>query len=572
MQQLLGIPASSGVVLGPAFRFERQALDVPRLTGQDAEAEWSRFQAVVARVQAELAQVRDRAERELGKWEAAIFDAHLMFLSDPALLEAIRSAIDAGGLNAEAAVYDATQHYAAILEKLPDATFSARAADVHDVGHHLLRALMNVSDEAARLTAPSIVIAHALTPSDTVTMDRRLVLALVTEVGGPTSHAAILARSYGIPAIVGVGGGLAQIAAGTLVAVDGDAGTVVVDPDETTRRAVEARRATRQARLAQAVARAAEPAVSRDGRRVEMAANVGAASGARLALENGAEGIGLFRTEFLYLKRDTPPGEDEQVEAYRAVIAVMGNRPVIVRTLDIGGDKPLPYVDVGPEANPFLGLRAVRIGLKYPDLLSTQLRAILRAGAGFAVKIMFPMVATVSEARAARAMVEQARADLAARGALMAERVEVGIMVEVPSAALIADQLAREVDFFSIGTNDLAQYTFAADRTNARVAHLTDAFHPAVLRLVRQVIDAAHAAGKWAGLCGELAGEPLAVPILFGMGLDEFSMNPPAIPLTKEIVRGLTMDEARSAALVALNFEEGSAVRELVRARWPWIS
>lgn len=572
MRQFRGIPASPGVVLGPAFRYERKALDVPRVTGRNVEAEWARFEAAAPRVREELAQVRERAEREIGKAEADIFEAHIMFLDDPALLDAVRSKIEADGLNVEAAVQDATRYYASILEGLPDPTLSARAVDVHDVGYRLLRALMNVAEDGMSLTVPSVVIAHELTPSDTVTMDRRLVLAMVTEVGGPTSHAAILARSYGIPAIVGVGAGLIEIPAGTLLAVDGGAGVLIADPDEARRKEMETRQAGLQARQARARARAAQPAVSRDGRRVEVAANVGAVSDARAALEEGAEGVGLFRTEFLYLKRESPPAEHEQVDAYRAVIEVMGDRPVIVRTLDIGGDKPLPYIDVGQEDNPFLGLRAVRLGLERPDLLLTQLRAVLRAGAGHNVKIMFPMVATLREARAVQAMTEQARSELVDRGVSVAERVEVGIMVEIPSAALIADRLAREVDFFSIGTNDLAQYTLAADRTNARVAHLADAFHPAILRLIRTVIDASHTAGKWTGLCGELAGEPLAVPILFGLGLDEFSTNPPAVPVVKEIVRGLRLDEARSVALAVLDLDDGDAVRALVQEKWPWIA
>ena len=569
MRQLQGIPASPGVVLGPAFRFERRSLEVPRLTGRDAAVEWARFEAAAALAKDMLMRIRDRAEREVGKAQADIFEAHLMFLEDPALLFAIRESIESNGVNAEAAVYDATNYYAAILAELPDPTLSARAADVYDVGRRVLRILMDVGEEDVTLTAPSIVIAHELTPSDTVMMDRRLVLAMITQIGGPTAHAAILARSYGIPAIVGVGDGLLDIPAGVLVAVDGDSGTIIIDPDDETSQVYAIRQANLRSRLAHARAHTAEPAVSRDGRRVEVAANVGAASGARAASDFGADGIGLFSTEFLYLKRESAPSEDEQVEAYRAVIQVMGDRPVVVRTFDVGGDKPLPYMDIGREDNPFLGLRAVRIAFEQPDLLLTQLRAIYRAGAGRNVKIMFPMVATVSEARSLRGFARQACEDLRARNTPIAERVEVGIMVEVPSAAVTADHLAREVDFFSIGTNDLAQYALAADRTNARVAHIADAFHPAVLRLIKQVIDASHTAGKWTGLCGELAGEPLAVPILFGLGLDEFSMNPPAVPVAKSIIRELTVAEARDIALRALDQEDGAAVRALVRDKWP---
>jgi len=567
MRTLQGIAASPGVALGPAFLFERADLEVPRVDDCDAHVEWARFEKAAAQARIDLQKVRERAEREAGKSEAAIFDAHLMFIDDPALVDAIRNGIEANGLNAEAAVYDAVHYYANILAELPDPTFSARAADVQDVGQRLLRILMDVPDVEISLSTPSIVIAHDLTPSDTVMMDRKLVLAMVTSLGGPTSHVAILARSVGIPAIVAVGDGLTSIPTHTSIAVDGDAGLVIVDPDEATRAAFAQRRADEHARRAQAEAQADEPAISRDGRRVEMVANIGNVSGARAAMEAGAEGIGLMRTEFLYLKRATAPSEDEQYAEYRAIVETMNGRPVIFRTLDIGGDKPLPYLDLGHEDNPFLGLRALRIGLQQPELLLTQLRAMFRAGAGQPIKIMFPMVATLSEARAARQMVEQARAQLIAQSVPIAEDVEVGIMVEIPSAALIADQLARVVDFFSIGTNDLSQYTLAADRTNAKVAHLADAFHPAVLRLIKQVIDASHAEGKWTGLCGELAGEPLAVPLLFGLELDEFSMNPPALPIAKQIVRGLTLDDAREVALAALELEDGAAVREWVRAR-----
>ncbi|MBL7063852.1 MAG: phosphoenolpyruvate--protein phosphotransferase, partial [Anaerolineae bacterium] len=379
----------------------------------------------------------------------------------------------------------------------------------------------------------------------------------------------ILARGLGLPAIVGAGSHILEIPDDAMLALDGDDGTLLVEPDEGTVAVYRARQAAAVTVLAQARERAHEPAVTRDGHRVEVVANVGNVEGARAALESGAEGVGLLRTEFLYLERTHLPDEEEQYRAYRDIVDVFGDLPVILRTLDIGGDKDLPYLDLPHEMNPFLGLRAIRLCLARPELFKPQLRAALRAGAGRNLKLMFPMVATVAEVRAARAVLEECRAELLDEGQPVAERMKVGIMVEVPAAALLADHLAAEVDFFSIGTNDLSQYTLAADRTNASVAPLADAFHPAVLRLVHDVIAAAHGQAKWVGLCGELAGEPLAIPILLGLGLDEFSMNPPAIPLAKQIIRALTLDEAREVAQAALELDSPDAVRALVRERMP---
>jgi phosphoenolpyruvate-protein phosphotransferase len=373
----------------------------------------------------------------------------------------------------------------------------------------------------------------------------------------------------GLPAVVGVGPDLAEIPDDVTLILDGSSGVLAAEPDEETIATYRARQAAVAEVLAQAREQTHEPAITRDGRRVEVVANIGNVEGAQAALEAGAEGVGLLRTEFLYLERARLPDEEEQYRAYRAIVDVFGDLPVILRTLDIGGDKPLPYLDLPQEANPFLGLRAIRLCLAQPELFRPQLRAALRAGAGRNLKLMFPMVATVAEVRAARALLEECRAELLAEGQPVAEGMEVGIMVEVPAAALMAEHLAAEVDFFSIGTNDLCQYTLAADRTNAQVAPLATGFHPAVLRLVRDVIAAAHAQGKWVGLCGELAGEPLAVPILLGLGLDEFSMNPPVIPLIKQIIRALTLDEAREVAQAALELDGPDAIQALLREQVP---
>ncbi len=569
MNTLHGIAASGGLAIGPAFHFRKAGLCCERTTVQDPAAEWARFQAALATAGEELAHVCASAEAQCQPEEAAIFQAHLLILDDPDLLDQVRLLIEEQHLNAGAALSDAARTYIQALEALDNEYLRARAADVRDVTDRVLRILLGVAESpTAGLTTPAVIIASDLTPSDTVLLDKSLVLGFCTATGGATSHTAILARGWGLPAVVGVGPQVLEIPACAPVIVDGDEGVVLVEPDE----AVIARHRARQARanvvLAQAREHAHEPAITRDGHRVEVVANVGNVAGARAAREAGAEGIGLLRTEFLYLERADLPDEEEQYQAYRAILDVFGAQPVVLRTLDIGGDKELPYLDLPQELNPFLGLRAIRLCLARPALLRPQLRAALRAGVGRNLKIMFPMVATVAEVRAARALLDECRAELLAQGQPAAE-IEVGIMVEIPAAAIMAHRLAAEVDFFSIGTNDLSQYTLAADRTNAQVAALASAFQPAVLCLVRDVITAAHAQGKWVGLCGELAGEPLAIPILLGLGLDEFSMNPPAIPRAKQIIRTLTRDQAREVAQAALELDDPADIQALVRARVP---
>jgi phosphoenolpyruvate-protein phosphotransferase len=398
-------------------------------------------------------------------------------------------------------------------------------------------------------------------------LDKSLVLGFCTAAGGATSHTAILARGLGLPAVVGAGTDILALPDSAPLILDGEAGWLVVEPDAATTAAYQAKQAGADAAEAVARASAHEPAITRDGRRVEVVANIGNVAGAHAALAAGAEGVGLLRTEFLFLERTSLPSEEEQYRAYKGIGDAFGGLPVVLRTLDVGGDKELPYLNTPSEQNPFLGVRAIRLCLSRPELFKPQLRAALRAGAGNGLKLMFPMVATVDEVRQARAVFAECRAELQKQGLPVAERMEIGIMIEIPAAAVVADQLAKVVDFFSIGTNDLSQYTMAADRTNAGVASLADAFQPAVLRLIRQVIDAAHTAGKWVGLCGELAGEPLAIPVLLGLGLDEFSMNAPAIPTAKQVIRTLRVDEARAIAAAVLELESAEEVRDMVRAR-----
>ncbi|HWQ08682.1 MAG TPA: phosphoenolpyruvate--protein phosphotransferase, partial [Holophaga sp.] len=409
---------------------------------------------------------------------------------------------------------------------------------------------------------PGILVASDLTPADTARLDPARVMGICTAFGGPTSHSAILARTFGIPALVGMGEHVLDLPEGSPLLVDARNGWALPDPDPETRTRFDAELAAWKRASEEALLESAAPAVTTDGRRVEIGANVGSLAEAKAAVAAGAEGIGLLRTEFLYLDRQAAPDEEEQFSAYREIAEAMGGRPVIIRTLDIGGDKPLPYIDLGREANPFLGWRAVRMCLAQPEFFKVQLRAIQRVAALHPVRVMFPMIATLEEIRAAKALLAEAREEVARRGQAVPERIETGIMVEIPAAAIRADQLAPEVDFFSIGTNDLTQYTLAAERGNAKVAALTDAFHPAVLELIRKVADAAHAHGKWAGICGELGGEPLAVPILLGLGLDELSMAAPAIPKAKRILRGLSYGRAREFAEETLRMAMPGEVRK----------
>jgi phosphocarrier protein FPr len=407
------------------------------------------------------------------------------------------------------------------------------------------------------------VIAPDLTPADTAALDRELVLGIATAHGSATSHSAILARSLGIPAVVGIGEYLLDVQEGTPLVLDGDAGTVYVDPGEELVRGYERRQAEREESALRALASARQPAQTLDGRRIQVVANVGSPTDVDLAVANGAEGVGLLRTEFLFLERESLPSEEEQLAAYGDMAARLNGMPMILRTLDVGADKPLPYLPSRPEANPFLGVRGIRLGLDQPELLEAQLRAALRAAAAHPLKVMFPMVATLAEYRGAVSVLRRAREQLEQSGEMVGQ-MEVGIMVEVPAAALAAEVFAPEVDFFSIGTNDLTQYTLAAERGNERLAGLADALHPSVLRLIQAVTESAQRHGKWVGVCGELASEPLAVPALVGLGVTELSVNPPAIPTVKEAVRQVDSGAAAALAREALRLTSADEVRALL--------
>lgn len=568
MRKLTGIAASRGVAIGPVFRFEGVEFDVVCEEIDDPAAEWARCEAAIQTAREELALLREKTAAEAGEEEAKIFEAHEMMLTDPELLETVQSTIETDSFNAEYALEQAAEHYAEALEALDSEYMRARAADVRDVAHRVIRILLGVEAVGASdLAQPSIIVARDLTPSDTAMLDKAFVLGFLTAEGGATSHTAILARTLGLPAVLGVGEGALDVQNDDLLIVDGDEGIAHIAPNAETR----ARYERKQDNLAEVRAwtrtRALEPAVTEDGQRVEVVANIGTVHDAETAMIEGAEGVGLLRTEFLYLQRPDLPSEEEQAAVYAEITDVFDDAPVILRTLDVGGDKELPSLEMSQEMNPFLGVRALRLGLARPeDIFKPQLRAVLRAAAGRNLKVMFPMVATVGEVRAARALLDECRAELVAEDVPVPDDLEVGIMIEIPAAALMADHLAAEVDFFSIGTNDLTQYTMAADRTNADVSYLMNGLEPAVLRLVKMVIDAAHAQEKWVGMCGELAGEPVAIPILLGLGLDEFSMNPPAIPIAKQIIRALSYEAAQEIARRALELETAEAVTDFVQS------
>jgi phosphotransferase system enzyme I (PtsI) len=568
MRTLNGIPASQGVAIGPVFRYEGVEFEVVCRQIEDADAEWARLKAAIATARQELEALGEKTAEEVGEKEAAIFEAHLMMLNDPELLRTVQSTIRTEKINAESALERATEQYAQALEAMDDEYLRARAVDVRDVANRVIRILLGLeAASASDLAQPSIVVARDLTPSDTAMLDKTYVLGFLTAEGGATSHTAILARTLGLPAVLGVGETALNVTSDDVVIVDGDEGVAHIAPDAQTQLLYERKQDTLAEVRAWTQTHALEPAITEDGQRVEVVANIGTVSDAHAALTRGAEGVGLLRTEFLYLERPDLPTEDEQADVYAEITDVFEGDPVILRTLDIGGDKELPCLDLPQEMNPFLGVRALRLGLARPEeVFKPQLRAVLRAATHRNLKVMFPMVATVGEVREARALLDECRAELVAEGVAVPDDFEVGIMIEIPAAALMADHLAAEVDFFSIGTNDLTQYTMAADRTNADVSYLMNGLEPAVLRLVKMVIDAAHAQDKWVGMCGELAGEPLAIPILLGLGLDEFSMSPPAIPIAKQIIRALSYETTQEVARRALQLESAEAVADFVKS------
>jgi phosphoenolpyruvate-protein phosphotransferase/dihydroxyacetone kinase phosphotransfer subunit len=555
---LSGVPASAGVAIGPARHLGRPPGPPPDRAAEGAEREGERLDEGIAAAREAIARDRETVAGRAGDAEAAIFDAHVALLDDEALLEPAREAI-AGGAAAERAWHDAAEQVAALYRALDEPLLRERATDVLDVGRRVVAAI--TGDEAGGPTEPGIVLARELTPAEAAGLDPELVRGIATAHGSATAHAAILARALGLPAAVGLGDALLAIQEGTALLLDGEAGTLQVDPDEDLLGEAAERGERLAARRAAARERAHEPGATRDGTRVEVFANLGSAAEAATAVEMGAEGVGLLRTEFLFLDRPQLPDEDEQVETLRQIAVALDGRPLVVRTLDAGADKPLPALPMPPEANPFLGLRGIRLTLERPEILATQLRAILRVAAEHPVKAMLPMVATLGEVRAARALLDEAR-----RATGIDAPLELGIMVEVPAAALTAEHLAEHVDFFSVGTNDLTQYTMAAERGDERLAGLLAGPQPAVLRLVKATVEAAAAHGRWVGVCGELAGDPAAAILLAGLGVTELSMAPGLVAEAKAALRAVDLADARAAAQAALDAEDADEARRLAAA------
>ena len=554
--RLKGIAAAPGQAFAPAWRWDEQPPESSG-PGPTGEVGADRLRRAIQDVKARLSVAAARLTASGASAEAGILEAQALMLDDPALVDGA-SALIVQGTPADVAVAETMAPFAAMLRASADPVFQARAADVDDVVEQVRRALHGLSDSPPLPAQPSILVARDLAPSQTAGLDRALVVGFATEQGTATAHTAILARALGLPAVVGIPGLVEAVADGQPLLLDGDQGTLVVDP---------APEAIAHVGGPAALAVDAEPASTRDGRRVEVGSNAANLEDAQRAAAAGADGIGLLRSEFLFLGSDRLPTEDEQVAMLEAVAGAMGTRPVILRTLDVGADKPLPALPQPAEANPALGVRGLRLQiLRRPDLLAEQLRAALRVAAKHPLRLMFPMVSTVDEVRQAKAILAEAARDVRS-GAGNGPRLQVGIMIEVPAAAIGADLLAREVDFFSLGTNDLTQYVFAADRTNPELGPLADSLHPALLRLIDQVVKAAHRRRRWVGVCGEMASDPWAVPLLVGLGADELSVHPPMVARIKAIVRQLSAAECATVAAAALKLEGGEAVRHLLKQR-----
>ncbi|MEC3592583.1 phosphoenolpyruvate--protein phosphotransferase [Bacillus pumilus] len=547
MQQLKGIGASAGVAIAKAYRLEEPDLTVHQKDINDPETEVKRFEEAIHVSKQELEAIKEHALKELGQDKADIFSAHLLVLSDPELLNPVKDKINSDKVNAEFALKETATMFVTMFEAMDNEYMKERAADIRDVTKRVIGHLLGVDiPNPSMISEEVVIIAEDLTPSDTAQLNRQFVKGFATDIGGRTSHSAIMARSMEIPAVVGTKEATKTVKNNDLIIVDGISGDVIIQPSEDEVKAYQKKHEDYLAKKVEWAKLVDQPTVTKDGVHVELAANIGTPEDVKGVLENGGEAVGLYRTEFLYMGRDQLPTEEEQFDAYKTVLEKMEGKAVVVRTLDIGGDKELPYLQLPKEMNPFLGFRAIRLCLEEQEIFRTQLRALLRASTYGNLKIMFPMIATLSEFREAKAILLEEKEALVAAGTDVSDSIEIGIMVEIPSTAVIADQFAKEVDFFSIGTNDLIQYTMAADRMNERVSYLYQPYNPAILRLITLVIEAAHKEGKWVGMCGEMAGDEIAIPLLLGLGLDEFSMSATSILPARTQLSKLSKEEAAS--------------------------
>ena len=564
MELLKGLAASRGIAIAKAYRLVEPDLSIVKKVVENVEEELKRFQMALESSKTELEDIREKAQVELGADKAAIFEAHLLVLSDPEFVSPIGDKIKLEKVNAEYALKEVADRFITMFEQMDNEYLKERKADFRDVSKRILSHLLGVQiANPSMILEEAIIVAEELTPSDTAQLNRTFVKGFTTNVGGMTSHSAIMAHSMEIPAVVGTKMATTEIQHGDLIIVDGIKGEVHINPT----REVIAKFEKKQVRFEEKKAKWAklinEQTITSDGHYVELAANIGTSEDLESVINNGGEAIGLYRTEYLYMGRNELPSEEEQFNSYKAVLEGMDGKPVVVRTLDIGGDKDLPYLNLPKELNPFLGFRAIRLCLEEQDLFHTQLRALLRASTYGNLKIMFPMIANLDEFRAAKAIIEAEKKDLLDKGIEVSDKIELGIMVEIPSTVVMADLFAKEVDFFSIGTNDLIQYTMAADRMNESVSYLYQPYHPAILRFIKMVIDAAHTEGKWVGLCGEMAGDEIAIPLLLGMGLDKFSMSATSILKVRSQLLQLSKKEMES--LVARTLQMGTS-KEVIEA------
>ena len=570
LRTVKGIAASDGIGIAKAYTLIEPDLSFEKKTIDDPATEYQRIEAAFDQSISELATIKQNAKSRLSDEELEVFDAHIAILSDPEMKSQIKDEIESQHVSAEEAMTDVTTNFANVLAAMTDNKYmQERAADVKDVAKRALSHLLGKQlPDIASISEPVVIIAKEITPSDTSQMDAKFVKGLATDLGGRTSHAAIMARTLRIPAVVGAEDVTSTIKSGDMVIVDGLHGDIIVDPSQAQIDEYQAKADSFEKERAEWAKLVDAPSVSKDGQHFEIAANIGTPDDVADAVKQGADGVGLFRSEFLYMSSDHLPTEDEQFEAYKKAVVGMQGKPVVVRTLDIGGDKPLNYLPLPEEMNPFLGYRAIRICLHRPDIFKTQLRALIRASEFGPVEIMFPMIATLAELRQAKAIYQECKDELQKDHPGLGDNVKIGMMIEVPLAALYADQLAKEVDFFSIGTNDLIQYCFAADRGNDAVSYLYQPLNPAFLRLIKHVIDAAHANNTKAAMCGEMAGDQLAMPLLLGLGLDEYSMSASSILRTRSMMKDLDTKECAKWANDAINLcYTADEVEKMVKTR-----
>ncbi|OZB98614.1 phosphoenolpyruvate--protein phosphotransferase [Paenibacillus sp. XY044] len=566
MSQLLtGVPASPGIAIATAYRLEADETIPQQRKVDDPAAEKQRLRSAVDAAKADIDRIRETTLERLGPQKAEIFEAHLFLLDDPDLIDTAMDQIESEGVNAEYALHEVASSIIEALQSMDNELLRERAADVKDITGRVISKLEGREHSAlSELSAETILIAKDLTPSDTAQLNLEFVRGFVTEIGSRTSHSAIMARSLELAAVVGTGAGASAIRTGDTVILDATAGQVIVNPSDEQLREYSVRKAEYEEYKTRMRGYVDRPSVTADGVQLELASNIGGIDDLEKVVANGADGIGLFRTEFLYMGRNSFPSEEEQYSVYKHVLEKMNGKRVVIRTLDIGGDKELPYLQLPKEMNPFLGQRAIRLCLDKEDLFRTQLRALLRASVHGKLAIMFPMIAVLSELREAKRILAEERTKLEQEGTKVSDALEVGIMIEIPAAAIAADVLAKEVDFFSIGTNDLIQYTMAADRMNESVAYLYQPHHPSILRLVQLVIQAANRHGKWAGMCGEMAGDSAAIPLLLGLGLYEFSMSASSILPARELISRLSREEWAGLAEQALGMSTQQEVLDFV--------